>query len=246
MEARAVHRDPFAVVASSSVASVVVAVDPVLGDVAVVSETVVVVVIEDFLVLGVGTFAEDSAAVASEAFASCSVVAMVVGQALVVDLIAAAVVVAVVVPGHYLVPGQALLRLRWSFDCPSVGEGEDLHLRLIVDFAGSSFAELVGQPLADTVAVEELGNSHQLVDRLRSLADMLHCSEVVRSRAEMRIEDIQRHLMVVVVVVGMRQWFEGHWVVKRWVVMRSWKALPKEEAVVDLSNRKALGDSALL
>lgn len=236
------HQDPFAVVASSSVASVVVAVDPVLGDVAVVYETVVVAVIEDFLVLGVGTFAEDSAAVASEAFAPCSVVAMVVGQALVVDLIAAAGVVAVAVLGHYLV----LLRLRWSCDCPSVGEGEDLHLRLIVDFAGSSFAELVGQPLADTVAVEELGNSHQLVDRLRSLADMLHCLEVVRNMAEKRIEDIQRHLVVVVVVVGMRQWVEGHWVVKRWVLMRSWKALPKEEAVVDLSNRKALDDSALL
>lgn len=72
-------------------------------------------------------------------------------------------------------PGQDLLRLRWSCDCPSVGEGEDLHLRLIVDFAGPSFASLVGQPLVDTVAVEELGNFHQLVDRLRSLADMLHC-----------------------------------------------------------------------
>lgn len=81
VEARAVHQDSFAVVASSLAVSVVAAVDPVLVDVAVVSETVVVVVIEDFLVLEVGTFAEDSAAAAFGAFASCSVVAMVVGQA---------------------------------------------------------------------------------------------------------------------------------------------------------------------
>lgn len=52
---------------------------------------------------------------------------------------------------------------------------------------------------------------------------------------------------MVVVVVGMRQWVEGHWVVKRWVWMRSWKALPKEEkAVVDLSNWMVWDDSALL
>lgn len=99
----------------------------------------------------------------------------------VADLIVVAVVVVELLHFQLLL---LLLRQRWSCDCPSGGE-VGVHptlvvivvLVVVVDFAGPTQA-LVGQPLADKVAVEErltLERLHQLVDRLRNLADMLHC-----------------------------------------------------------------------
>lgn len=100
----------------------------------------------------------------------------------VADLIVVAVVVVELL--HFQLLLLLLLRQRWSCDCPSGGE-VGVHptlvvivvLVVVVDFAGPTQA-LVGQPLADKVAVEErltLERLHQLVDRLRNLADMLHC-----------------------------------------------------------------------
>ena len=65
-----------------------------------------------------------------------------------------------------------LLGLALNSGCPSCGGGGALHLDL-VDFAGSP--PVADQPLTEAVAVEQLlGHFHQLVDRLRSLADMVH------------------------------------------------------------------------
>lgn len=100
-----------------------------------------------------------------------------------------------------------------------------------VDFAGPSFAALVGQPLVDArVAEELLRHFHQIVDHLRSLADMLHC-QWIRCTAAKQIAGKQK--MIAVAVVGQRL------VARKSAVKRGQtRALPTAEgSEVDLSNR---------
>lgn len=126
--------------------------------------------------VAVSSYSEEEVGDAVEVAAAADVVVAIIGVE-VVDLV---VVAAVVEVAHFHLLLQ-FLRQRWNCDCPSGGEVV-VHLTLVVmgvlvvDFAGSSQA-LVGQPLADKIAVEErltLERLHQLVDRLRNLADMLH------------------------------------------------------------------------